>query len=280
MSPPFRHRSVRRLIRLAIDEDLGGGDATTAATLPEERKVAATISTRETIVVAGLPITPVVFETVGVAVEIRIRVGEGVEAPAGAPLVSIRGDAATLLGVERTLLNFLQRMSGVATLTRRYVDAVAGTGSQIADTRKTIPGWRLLDKYAVRTGGGRNHRLSLSDGILIKDNHIAACGGILAAVRQARARGSHLLRIEVECDTLAEVDEALTAGAEVILLDNMSTQEMTEAVQKIAGRAMVEASGGMTLARVREVAETGVDLISVGALTHSAPAVDLTFELD
>jgi nicotinate-nucleotide pyrophosphorylase (carboxylating) len=181
-----------------------------------------------------------------------------------------------LLIAERTLLNFLQHLSGVATLTRRFVAAVAGTRCKIIDTRKTLPGFRLLDKYAVTQGGGTNHRMGLDDGVLIKDNHIAVCGGVGAAVRQARARVSALLRIEVECTTLAEVQEAVETQADIILLDNMSTMQMREAVQFVNGRALLEASGNMSLERVREVAETGVDFISVGALTHSASAADLS----
>jgi len=176
-------------------------------------------------------------------------------------------------------LNFLQRMCGVATLTRRYVDAIEGRRAKIVDTRKTVPGWRLLDKYAVSAGGGSNHRFGLDDGILIKDNHIVACGSIRAAIDRARRGGHHLLRIEVECETLAQVAEALSAGVDVILLDNMAASEIAEAVRRIAGRAQVEASGGVTLETVRKIAETGVDLISVGALTHSAPAANLSMDL-
>lgn len=279
MNDPFRDRRVRRLVRFALDEDVGRGDVTTAATIAADKMVTAMISAREAIVVAGLPIAAVVFEEAGAKAQVEARAREGERAAAGTALLSIRGNAAELLGVERTLLNFLQRMCGVATLTRRFVDAVSGTRARITDTRKTIPGWRLLDKYAVRMGGGWNHRFGLDDGILIKDNHVLACGGIAAAVARARSAAPHLLRVEVECDTLAQVEEALTAGTDAILLDNMSTADLAEAVKRIAGRAIVEASGGMTFQRVREVAETGVDLISVGALTHSAPAVDLTMEL-
>jgi nicotinate-nucleotide pyrophosphorylase (carboxylating) len=271
---------VLRLVRLALEEDLGRGDITTAATISPGNKLKATISAREHIIVAGLPIVEVIFELMGAGVEIETRAREGKGAGADSALVSIRGDAVALLAAERVLLNFLQRMSGVATLTRRFVEATEGTRAEITDTRKTIPGWRLLDKYAVRMGGGRNHRFGLDDGILIKDNHIVACGGIAAAVALARRRVSHLVKVEVECDTLEQVDEALAAHVDAILLDNMSTNEMCAAVKRISGRALVEASGGMTLERVPDVAATGVQLISVGAITHSARAVDLGLELE
>ncbi|MGH7965939.1 MAG: carboxylating nicotinate-nucleotide diphosphorylase, partial [Candidatus Binatia bacterium] len=197
----------------------------------------------------------------------------------GEVVAELWGRAVALLIAERTLLNLLQHLSGVATLTKRFVDAVAGTGCQILDTRKTLPGLRLLDKYAVTQGGGMNHRLGLDDGILIKDNHIAVCGGVGAAIRQARSRASALLRIEVECTTLAEIQEALDTGADILLLDNMTTTQIHEAVRLVNGRALLEASGNMTVERVREVAETGVDFISVGALTHSAPAADLSMNV-
>lgn len=277
---PFHHPSVHRLVRLALEEDVGRGDVTTAATVSSGRRAGAAVSTREPIVVAGLPIARILFEEAGASVEVDLRAREGEKAASGSVLLALGGDAGALLGAERVLLNFLQRLCGVATLTRRFVDAVSGTRARIVDTRKTLPGWRLLDKYAVRVGGGQNHRFALDDGILVKDNHIAVCGGLGKAVLAARAHAPHLLAIEVECDTLTEVDEALAAGADAILLDNMATKEIAEAVRRIGGRALVEASGGMTLGRVREVAEAGVDLISVGALTHSAPAVDLTMELE
>jgi len=195
-------------------------------------------------------------------------------------LISIEGLASNLLIGERTALNFLQQLSGVATLTRRYVDAVVGTKARIIDTRKTTPGLRVLEKYAVRMGGGHNHRFGLDDGILIKDNHITAAGGVGAAVAAARRTAPHTLTIEVECGTLAQVDEALAAAADVIMLDNMSVEQMAAAVRKIGLRAIVEASGGVTLATVRAIAETGVDHISVGALTHSAPVLDIGLDFD
>lgn len=283
MTDPFRHPQVLELARLALEEDLGRGDVTTAATVPPAAESIARIIAREPLVVAGLPIVPVLFEIAERRVEVDIDAFEGARVAAGAVLAKIRGETRALLEIERTLLNFLQRMSAVATVTRRFVDAVEGTGARIVDTRKTIPGWRLLDKYAVRAGGAANHRFGLDDGILVKDNHVIACGGVAEAIRRARELAPHLLRVEVECDTLDQVVEALDAGAEVILLDNMNVGELSRAVERIRGlterRVLVEASGGMTLDRVREVAATGVDLISVGALTHSAPAVDLSLEI-
>jgi len=208
-----------------------------------------------------------------------VLVSEGSAVKKGQVVMEMSGNAAALLIAERTMLNFLQHLSGVATLTRKFVDAIAGTQCKIIDTRKTLPGFRLLDKYAVTQGGGTNHRMGLDDGILIKDNHIAVCGGVGAAVRRARENASSLLRIEVECTTLAEVQEALDAQADIILLDNMTTPQMADAVRLVNRRALLEASGNMSLERVREVAETGVDFISVGALTHSVSAVDLSMSV-
>lgn len=276
---PFRFSGVRRLVELAIEEDLGRGDVTSEATL-EAKTVTGNVVARQPLVLAGIGIVPVVVEVAGAhSIEI-VRSAEDTKAVAADTVVcELRGDVRELLGIERVTLNFLQRMSGVATLTRRYVEAIAGTGARIIDTRKTLPGWRTLDKYAVAAGGGSNHRFALDDGILIKDNHVAACGGVRPAIERARASAHHLLKIEVECDTLAQVDEAVAAGADVILLDNMRPDTLREAVKKIGGKARTEASGGVTLTNVREVAETGVDLISVGALTHSAPGVDLGLDL-
>jgi len=276
---PFEHPSVRRLIELAIDEDLGRGDATTRATIDPTKLGVGLVVAREAIVVAGLPIVGEILGAAGIRAKADVKCAEGTAVGSDTVLVEIAGAAVDLLAIERVTLNFLQRLSGVATLTRRYVEAVAGTNARIVDTRKTMPGWRLLDKYAVVAGGGTNHRFGLDDGILIKDNHIVACGGVAAAIERARDHAHHLLAVEIECDTLAQVDEALEAGAEAILCDNMSKQDLAKAVTAIGGRALVEASGGVTLATVREIAETGVDLISVGAITHSAPAVDLGLDL-
>ena len=277
---PFRSSSVRRLVELAIDEDLGRGDVTSEATVSASGAVVGRIVARQPLVLAGTPIVSLVLDAAAArSIEITKSGEEGGAVLSGAAVVELRGNAVEMLAIERVTLNFLQRMSGVATLTRRYVEAVAGTGARIVDTRKTLPGWRLLDKYAVAAGGGANHRFGLDDGVLIKDNHIIACGGIRPAIARARAAAHHLLKIEVECETLDEVDEALGGGADVILLDNMAPAALRQAVDRIAGRARIEASGGITLANVRDVAACGVDLISVGALTHSAPAVDLSLDL-
>lgn len=273
---PFNHPSVSRLIALALEEDLGRGDVTTLATIPPDRSARGKITAKADLTIASLPLVGQILKVVDPVAGVRLLATEGSAVKRGAAVVELWGNAAALLTAERTILNFLQHLSGVATLTRRFVDAVAGTHCKIIDTRKTLPGFRLLDKYAVTQGGGANHRLGLDDGILIKDNHIAVCGGVGAAIRQARSRASALLRIEVECTTLAEVQEALDARADILLLDNMTTQQMGEAVRLVSGRALLEASGNMSLEWVREVAETGVDFISVGALTHSAPAVDLS----
>ena len=276
---PFDQPAVDRLIRLALEEDVGRGDATTRATIPVHQAARGNITAKADLVLAGLPIIGMVLAQTDKAAGVRLLAQEGSQVPVGAVVAEVWGQAAGLLTAERTVLNFLQHLSGVATLTRQFVEAVAGTRCTIIDTRKTLPGLRLLDKYAVVQGGGRNHRLGLDDGVLIKDNHIAVCGGLGAAVRRARSQASTWLRIEVECSSLAEVEEALDAPADIILLDNMTTAQMTEAVHLIHGRALVEASGNISLARVREVAETGVDFISVGVLTHSTPAADLSMSV-
>jgi nicotinate-nucleotide pyrophosphorylase (carboxylating) len=276
---PFDHPAVSHLIVSALVEDLGRGDVTTLATIPPDRAARGKITAKADLTIAGLPLVEQVLKAVDPAAGTHALVAEGSAVKKGTVVTELWGNAQPLLIAERTLLNFLQHLSGVATLTRQFVDAVAGTRCKIIDTRKTLAGFRLLDKYAVTQGGGTNHRMGLDDGILIKDNHIAVCGGVGAAVRQARNRASALLRIEVECTTLAEVQEALDAQADIILLDNMTTPQLREAVQLVNGRALLEASGNMNLERVREVAETGVDFISVGALTHSAPAADLSMAL-
>jgi nicotinate-nucleotide pyrophosphorylase (carboxylating) len=276
---PFDHPAVLRLVRLALEEDLGRGDWTTRLTVPEDGRAEGRIVAREGLVVAGLPIVNCVLRGLRAEAEAEFGAAEGERVEAGRGLATLRGRAADLLAAERVTLNFLQRMCGVATLTRSYVEAIAGSQARIADTRKTVPGWRLLDKYAVRIGGGTNHRFGLDDGILIKDNHVAVCGGVAEAVRRARERAPHLARIEVECETLEEVDEALEAGADAILLDNMDVARIAEAVRRVAGRARIEASGRMSLERARQVAAVGVDLISVGQLTHSVQAPDIAFEL-
>lgn len=264
------------MLAAALGEDLGRGDVTTRLTVPEGRTGKAFLTAKQDAVIAGLDLVAPVFELAGGGVTVRLEAGDGDQVRAGRVLARMEGSARALLMGERVALNFLQQLSGVATRTRSFVDAVVGTRARITDTRKTVPGLRVLQKYAVRVGGGSNHRSGLDDGILIKDNHIAAAGGLEAAVRLAKSGAPHGLKVEVECETLTQVDEALTAGADIILLDNMSVDEMRQAVRQIGGRALVEASGGIVLANVRTVAETGVDLISVGGLTHSAPAVDIS----
>jgi nicotinate-nucleotide pyrophosphorylase (carboxylating) len=277
---PFVHAAVRRLVRLALEEDLGRGDVTTEAAVDPATTAVGRIVARQSLVVAGLPIVAVVLEEAKIDdARFEIRCSEGSRAESHDIVGELCGRATDLMTLERVILNFVQRLSGVATLTRRFVEAVDGTPARIVDTRKTLPGWRMLDKYAVGVGGGVNHRFGLDDGILIKDNHIVACGGIASAVARVRRRAHHLLRVEVECESIAQIDEALAAGCDAILLDNMSAAELATAVRRIAGRALVEASGGVTLATVRAIAEAGPNLISVGALTHSAPSSDLAMDL-
>lgn len=270
---------IDALLRTALEEDLGRGDITTRLTVPPAARATGTVLAKQHGVLAGLPLVARVFALISAEVRVNELAKDGDEFRAGTTLATVEGPAADLLVGERLVLNLVQQLSGVATLTHRFVEAIAGTRAQIIDTRKTTPGLRALEKYAVRMGGGANHRSGLDDGILIKDNHITAAGGIAAALHAARAGAPHGLRIEIECGTIAEVDEALAAGADAILLDNMSIEEMTDAVRHIRRRAITEASGGVTLDAVRAIAETGVDLISVGALTHSAPAVDISMKI-
>ena len=266
------------ILRAALEEDVGAGDITTYLTVPEFKAARATVRARAEGIVAGLPIAERAFTLVepGAKWEPMIRDGERVRA--GAALATVMGTARGLLTAERVALNFLQHLSGIATLTMRFVLAVAGTNARIVDTRKTTPGLRTLEKYAVRVGGGHNHRIGLYDAVLIKDNHLAAGGGVGATVWRAREGAPHPMRIEVECKTLAQVGEAVTSGADIILLDNMDVDALREAVRRIGGQALTEASGGVNLQTVQAIAQTGVDLISVGALTHSAPALDIALD--
>jgi nicotinate-nucleotide pyrophosphorylase (carboxylating) len=279
---PFAHPSTAALVASALAEDVGRGDVTTAATIPAGARGCTVLVARDACVVAGLPLIELVLERLAVPGEpppsVSLGAADGDRVAPGTVLAMIEGPLRTILAGERVLLNLLQNLSGVATATRAYVDAVAGTRAAIVDTRKTIPGLRLLQKYAVRVGGAHNHRFGLDDGVLIKDNHVAACGSVGAAVRRARAAVPHALRVEVECDRLAQVAEALGAGVDAILLDNMTPAEVREACRTIGGRAIVEVSGGVRLDTVRAYAEAGPDLISVGRLTHSAPAVDLALD--
>lgn len=275
----------------ALEEDLAGGtDVTTGATVPAGARGRADLVVRAAGVLAGLPVAETVFwlacaagggATAG-GVSCTSPAADGDRVSAGQPVLTVTGPVAAILTAERTALNLLCHLSGIATLTRKWVDAVAGTGARIRDTRKTLPGMRALQKYAVRCGGGVNHRMSLADAALIKDNHVAAAGSVGAAFAAVRARadsGPHRVPIEVECDTLGQVTEALSAGADLILLDNFAVADMAEAVRLAGGRALLEASGGLTLERARAVAQTGVDYLAVGALTHSAPALDIGLDL-
>ena len=276
---PLSAEAVQTAVDRALQEDIGSGDATTLATVPSDSVSAASMVARQKMVVCGLPLAEAAFRSLAAELIITPCVADGDPIEAGRELLRIEGPTRAVLTGERTALNFIQRLSGVATLTANYVDAIAGTTTQILDTRKTTPGWRLLEKYAVACGGGRNHRFGLHDLIMIKDNHLAALrdqppSAIAAAVARARAAYPDL-RVEVEADTLEQVAQAADSGADIILLDNMPPEILTEAVKIIAGRAETEASGGITLDTIRAVAETGVDFISVGALTHSAKAVDI-----
>ncbi len=264
------------LVEAALAEDIGPGDATSQALLAPDALGEAQLEARAAIVVSGLEIAREVFALRGVSCD--LLVADGASASSGDVLARVRGPAIGILEAERTALNFVQRLSGVATLTRRYCEAVRGTKAEIVDTRKTTPGWRTLEKWAVRCGGGRNHRLALYDGILIKDNHIAAVGGAGAAVTRARERGSRHLRIRCEVESVAQAREALDAGADSLLVDNQLPAVIAKIVELCAGRARVEASGGVNLDTVGAIARTGVDEISVGALTHSAPAADVALE--
>ncbi|MFL5818716.1 MAG: carboxylating nicotinate-nucleotide diphosphorylase [Conexibacter sp.] len=263
----------------ALAEDLGEGDVTAEATIPAEARAKALIRQKAPGVIYGIGYAELAFHALDPTARVRSETPEGVWQPAGNPVLFVRGDARALLGAERTALNFLGRLSGIATLTARCVREVDGTGARILDTRKTTPGLRMAEKAAVYFGGGTNHRIGLFDEILIKENHAAAAGGVGEAVRRARAARPDL-PLEVEVRSLEELDEALAAGAPRILLDNMDLATMRAAVERTAGRASLEASGGVTLESLREIAETGVDFISIGALTHSAPALDLSLILE
>ena len=275
MAALARHPDVERLLRAALAEDLGRGDVTSAAALPTRLRASAIISTEQPCVVAGLFLAPVAYALVDPTLRVEVLLAEGASAGVETPAVRIAGAAASILGGERVVLNVIQHLSGVATLTRRFVDAVRGTTAAIVDTRKTIPGLRLLAKHAVRVGGGVNHRFGLDDGILIKNTHVALGGGTAAVVARVRAEGPPSLRVQVECRSAAEVEAALAAGADALLLDNQSPAEAAELVRLVAGRCPVELSGGITLGNVAAYAASGADRISIGALTHSAPAVPL-----
>lgn len=267
------------LIDLALDEDAGLGDITSRAIFPPDHRSRAFIEAAQDLVVCGLEVAARVFARVDPALQVTLTARDGERLRRGARVLTVTGPTAALLTAERTALNFLQRLSGVATQSRRFADAVAGTGVRIVDTRKTTPGWRALEKYAVRCGGCFNHRSSLGEHVLIKDNHIAAAGSLTRAVQLTRGEAPHTAKIEVEAKTMPEVREALRARADVILLDNMPPEKVVEAVALIAGAAVVEVSGGVRFETLRAYAIPGVDVISIGALTHSAPAADLSLTL-
>jgi nicotinate-nucleotide pyrophosphorylase (carboxylating) len=271
--------AVRKIIRRALEEDIRSGDVTTSAALTGAETGLATALAKEDLVVAGMDVFREVFRIRDGGLIFEAALSDGVRAPRGTILATVTGSLASILTAERVALNLFQRMCGIATLTRQFVDAVAGTEAKILDTRKTMPGLRILDKYSVRIGWGHNHRYGLYDGVLIKDNHIEAAGGIAEAVRRVRGQAPLMVKIEVEVKNLVEVEEALSAGADIIMLDNMPVDAMKKSVQLIRGRALVEASGNVTLSTVREIAGTGIDFISAGALTHSARAADISLKV-
>jgi nicotinate-nucleotide pyrophosphorylase (carboxylating) len=270
---------VERAVAKALQEDLGeAGDITTDVIIPASASADAEIVARKPGVIAGLDLAAASFKTLDPDAQFVAEVADGTKVAAGARIARVQGRTRALLSAERVALNFLGHLSGIATLTATYVAAVSGTKARVACTRKTTPGLRALEKYAVRAGGGMNHRFGLYDAVLVKDNHIAAAGGLAPALTQLRARSGHLVKIEVEVDTLDQLDEALHFPIDAVLLDNMDLAKLKKAVALVNGRVTTEASGGVTLETVRKIAETGVDLISVGALTHSAPVLDLALE--
>jgi nicotinate-nucleotide pyrophosphorylase (carboxylating) len=276
MIEPLPDLLIEPVVRAALAEDLGrAGDITSQACIPADARLSAVLATRQTGVISGLACARLALAELDPTATFVTDAADGEHIQGGTTLAHVEGDARALLSAERTALNLLGRLSGIATLTRAYVDAVAGTGARIVDTRKTTPGLRSLEKYAVRCGGGGNHRFGLDDAILIKDNHIAACGSVGQAVRRAKALAGHLTKVEVEVDTLNQLDQALAEQPDVVMLDNFPLGDLAEAVRRTAGHTILEASGGVTLQTVRAIAETGVDVISVGALTHSVSALDI-----
>jgi nicotinate-nucleotide pyrophosphorylase (carboxylating) len=281
MNPPsvLSVARIRDLVTFALAEDLGSGDLTTRLLFPKTIKAEAVIRAKQEAVLAGLPVAEAVFKNVDPKLKFKSLVQDGDRVPSGTELARIVGDGRSLLKGERVALNFLQRLSGIASLTAQFVEMVRGTKATILDTRKTTPGLRELEKYAVRMGGGRNHRMNLSDGILIKDNHIALAGSLKRAVQETHRKAPRGMKVEVEATNLKEVEDALSGKADVILLDNMTIPQLEEAVSLINGRALTEVSGGVRLNTVREIAAAGVDFVSIGALTHSALAVDLSMDI-
>lgn len=278
---PLGHGQLNVLVKSALDEDGAFNDLTTIATVVSDRRARAKLVARESGVICGVPLALEAFRVLDPKIAIRVDIEDGMRVEGGAEVLMLSGHARGLLSAERVALNFMQRLAGIASLTRRFVDAVAGTKAKILDTRKTLPGWRALEKYAVRAGGGVNHRFDLSSAVMIKDNHLAAVeGDVGLAVRRAREMSPAGTKVEVECDTIEQVRAAIEAKADIIMLDNMAPALMQECVALVGGRATVEASGGVNLSTVRAIAESGVDWISVGALTHSPPALDLALEFD
>jgi nicotinate-nucleotide pyrophosphorylase (carboxylating) len=271
---------LRALVEMALAEDLGQGDLTTSVTVPAEMNACGTFRSKQSLVVAGLPVAAMVFQVLKPTVEWSPALEDGTDVAPGTVLANACGPAATLLAGERVALNFLQHLSGIATYARRLKEELAGTRAEFLDTRKTTPGLRNLQKYAVRLGGGQNHRLRLDDGILIKNNHLQLVGGIRAAVENAKRRRPAGYHVEVEVTSLAQLEEALECGADGVLLDNMTPAEVRQCVERAAGHIRLEVSGGIDATNIRAYAETGVDYISVGALTHSAPAVDINFRIE
>ncbi len=273
---------LENAVRAALDEDLGrAGDITTLATIPAGKQATAVFAVRKPGVVCGLPIAEAAFRLIDPSLRFEALVEDGASVPGNrTPVARVSGDARAILTAERTALNYMSRMSGISTLTAKYVALVAHTNANICCTRKTTPGLRAFEKYAVRCGGAMNHRFGLDDAVLIKDNHIAVCGGIREALRAAKAFVGHMVKVEIEVDTLEQLQEVLDEGADFCLIDNMSTDMMREAVKMSAGRVKLEASGGINLDTVKAIAETGVDLVSSGALTHSAPILDLGLDIE
>jgi len=271
--------AVDELVRRALLEDIGPGDITTEATIPADRSCTAVIIAKEAGVLCGQPVAEATFRALDPRLTYEVLVPEGSEVTPGQGVARISGSARSILTAERVALNFLQRMSGIATTTRRLAESIKYYHARLVETRKTTPGLRMIEKYAVRVGGALNHRYGLHDAILIKDNHIAVAGGVREAVMAARKIASHTSRVEVECDRLEQVQEALEAGADIILLDNMDVDTMRKAVEMVAGKAVLEASGGITAANLADVAKSGVDIISMGALTHSVKSLDLSLDV-
>jgi len=272
---PLDLLALEEVLQAAVREDLGSGDVTTSATIPPQALATARYTSKQSLVVAGLAVVGRLLEIIDPDLRSRPLVQDGESVPASTPIAEVRGSASSILTGERVTLNILQRMCGIATQTREYVERIKGTKARVADTRKTVPGLRLLDKYAVACGGGSNHRMGLFDAILIKNNHLAFHPSITAAIRKARERAALAMKIEVEVPGPEYVEEAIQAGADIILLDNFTVEQTREAVQRCGGRVPLESSGGISLETIRDYAEAGVDIISVGALTHSPPAADI-----